>query len=67
MSLSARLRNSAEFHFGHEHKEAFKKLKEIFSAIPLLHIFKRRFPLELHMEASSWRLVAVLQPKSESG
>ncbi|UYV72870.1 K02A2.6-like [Cordylochernes scorpioides] len=63
LSLSDLLWNNAKFQFGAEQQNAFFTLKERLSQKPVLHIFKQGWLLELHTDASSHGLGAVLLQK----
>lgn len=58
--LSDMLKKEAVFQFGNLQKQSFVRLKELLTEYPVLQIFQRGFPTELHTDASKHRYGACL-------
>lgn len=62
--LSDMLRKEMPFQFGDKQRHSFEKLKELLTCYPVLHIFQRGLPTELHTDASKHGYGACLMQKS---
>lgn len=62
--LSDLLRKSIPFEFGAKQQQSFLKLKELLTSFPVLHIYQRSAPTELHTDASMHGYGACLMQRS---
>lgn len=58
------LKKKVPFQSGDQQRQAFKKLKELLTNYPVLHIYQRVILTELHMEANKHSYCACLMQKS---
>lgn len=65
--LNDLLKDKVEFKVGPEQVEAFFRLKDALAREPVLHLFKQGAKLELHTDASSQGLGAVLLQQTDDG
>ncbi|GFX05822.1 retrovirus-related Pol polyprotein from transposon 17.6 [Trichonephila clavipes] len=65
--LSDLLRDNVKFKFGPTEMASFQELKNILLENPVLQVFQQGYPLELHTDARSLGLGAVLLKKSDDG
>lgn len=63
--LTDMLRTNVKFNIGPHQQEAFEKLKRIISERPVLKIFQQGAETQLHTDASSKGLAAILMQKSD--
>lgn len=63
--MSDMLRKDIPFKFGKEQQRSFCRLKELLTSYPVLNIFKRGLPTELHTDASMHGYGACLMQKSD--
>ena len=62
--LSDLLRKDVTFAMGDKQKQAFNKLKDLVTSLPVLNIFQRGLPTEVHTDASKHGYGACLLQKS---